>query len=140
MKIDSLSNCSKNELCSTFVPMIASTIKRRSKLIFEQCESESKFILNTWLENSPKICNALQPDQSSFRMHIQHVIRSSSHTWLDQISYPGYLIFLFQQTPKRSFVSPSATILALFDKVTAYLSEFWASGTIVKISTVTPSE
>ena len=97
MKIDPLSNCSKNELCSTFVPMIASTIKRRFKLIFEPCKSESKFILNTWLENSPKICNALQPDQSSFRMHNQHVISSSSHTWLDQISYPGYLIFYFNK-------------------------------------------
>ena len=30
-------------------------------------------------------------------MHIQHVIRSSSHTWLDQISYPGYLFFDFNK-------------------------------------------
>ena len=50
-------------------------------------ESGSNFILNTWSENSPIICYASQVDQSSFGMHILHVIRSPSHSLLDQNSY-----------------------------------------------------
>ena len=53
-----------------------------------QFESGPNFILNTWSENSPIICNISQVDQSSFGLHILHVIRSPSHSLLDQNSYP----------------------------------------------------
>ena len=78
--------------CSTFVLMIAPKIKSGSKFIFEQFESGSNFIFNTWSETNPKIWNASQVNQSSFHMHIQHVIRSPSHglDWI-KVHTPGYI-------------------------------------------------
>ena len=68
-----------------FDAIIGTKVEQSS--FWRQFESGSNFILNTWSENSPIICNASQVDQNSFGMHILHVIRSPSHSLLDQNSY-----------------------------------------------------
>ena len=65
---------------SVFDAIIGTKVEQ--SLFFEQIESGSKFILNIWSENIPKICDTSQVDQSSFRMHIIHVIWSPSWNWL----------------------------------------------------------
>ena len=68
-----------------FDAIIGTKVEQNS--FWRQFESGPNFILNTWSENSQIICNASQVDQSSFGMHILHVIRSLSRTLLDQNSY-----------------------------------------------------
>ena len=68
-----------------FDAIIGTKVEQSS--FWRQFESGPNFILNTWSENHPNICDASQVDQNSFGMHIQHVRRSPSHTLLDQNSY-----------------------------------------------------
>ena len=81
-----------------FAPLSYQWLHRKSKVdqssFWRRFESGSNFILNTWSENSPIICYISQVDQSSFGLHILHVIRSPSHSLLDQNSYPrtAYMI------------------------------------------------
>ena len=76
-----------------FDAIIGTKVEQSS--FWRQFESGPNFIFNTWSENSPIICNASKVDQNSFGMHIIHVIRSPSHSLLDQNSYhrvfPGQL-------------------------------------------------
>ena len=93
MKFDLLSKYSTNKLGSTFVSMIASIIKDKSKFIFRKTWK--------WIKLSKRNVRITRKKLTSrkwirFRMHIQHLIRSPSHTWLDQRSYdmtliPGYV-------------------------------------------------
>ena len=84
-----------------FAPLSYQWLHRKSKVdqnsFFGQFKSGPNFILNTWSENQPNICDASQVDQSSFGMHIQHVRRSPSHSLLDQNSYHRVLrMIIFQ--------------------------------------------
>ena len=75
-----------------FAPLSYQWLHRKSKVdqrsFWRQFESGPNFILITWSENSLIISNASQVDQSSFGLHILHMIRSPSHSLLDQNSYP----------------------------------------------------
>ena len=68
------SNCLKNELCSLFVPMIASISK------MHQVTSRTIWLV----DQTPKLCDVAQVDKSSFHMHIQH---GSRHVSRDKVSF-----------------------------------------------------
>ena len=89
-----------------FAPLSYQWLHRKSKVdqssFWRQFESGPNFIFNTWSENSPIICNASKVDQNWFGMHIIHVIRSPSHSLLDQNSYHRVQTFSLRVSLKRT--------------------------------------
>ena len=85
MKFGPLSNCSKNELWSTFDFRCNHWYESGAKFIFRAIWKWTKLHFKHVIREQPY---ASQVDQNSFGMHILHVIRSPSHTLLDQNSYP----------------------------------------------------
>ena len=88
IKFGPLSNCSKNELWSTFDFRCNRWYESGAKFIFRAIWKWTKLHFKHVISEQP---NASQVDQSSFGMHIQHVIWSPSHPLLDQNSYPRVL-------------------------------------------------
>ena len=82
---DPLSIRSENELWSTWFSM-QSLVRKWTRVHFSNNLEVDQIVHfePVWSEKSPKVCDSSQVDQSSFRMHIKHMIRSPSHILLDQ--------------------------------------------------------